>query len=163
MISYPRGSVADLPSVRVYGRSPGELEGLGIELAWTACPLGGSRPWLVCPRCGRSAGVLYYADSMQGDLACRLCLELFYPSTRETPLHRLIRRAQALRRRLRGPANLLEPIPGKPPRMHWSRYLRLRRRLETHEERVDAALGVWCAGTVAWLERRRARIRHKAD
>ncbi len=163
MIATFRGSVEDHPSVRVYGRSPQELEALGIELEWSVCPLGGSRPWLVCPDCGRRSGVLYYTNFIRGDLACRICLGLIYPSTRERPLARLIRRAYVLRGRLGASGSLFDPLPGKPPGMRWRRYLRLRRRLEAYEECLNAAPGAWCARIEAWLDRRRARVPSKAD
>lgn len=133
----PMRSTEDYLTIRVYGRSPRELERMGVELAWTPCHLGGRRPWMICPNCGRPVGVLY-SDFLT--LACRRCRGLFYPSTREHPIFRHIRRAQALRCRLGGSADLREPIPPKPARRHWHVYLRSARRIAAVEERIAMAL-----------------------
>src|SRR5262249_18534912 len=81
---------------RVNSRPRWELENLGIKLTWTPCHLGGSRPWFVCPDCGRRCGVLYYTNFLRDHLACRRCLRLIYASTREKPFDRLIRRVKIL-------------------------------------------------------------------
>src|SRR5262249_21057874 len=140
-------TVEEYLAVRVSGRSSWELERLRIALVWTSCHLGGSRPWMVCPDCGRRCGVLYYTNFVRDELACRLCLRLTYPSTRETQFHRLIRRAQVLRHRLGGSTNLFNPPPGKPPRMHWRRFDRLFRQLVKVEGEFDAAVRVWATRT----------------
>ena len=149
-------SIDDYLTVRVYGRSPRELEALGVELAWTPCPLGGERPWLICPHCGRSVGVLYYRDNPRAS-ACRLCLGLTYPTTRMRPQSRLIRRAQAARLRLGGSPDLSKPLPERPARMHRSRYLRLRRQMKEREERIVAAFEACVGEMEAWLDLHRGQ------
>src|SRR4051794_38640037 len=47
-----------------------------VPLVRTACPFGGSRPWILCP-CGRRVGVLFDAG---GGFFCRVCLKLRYSS-----------------------------------------------------------------------------------
>ena len=147
-------TVEDYLNLSVYGRSAWELERAGVDLVRTACQLGGSRPWLVCPDCGRRCGVLYYIDLMRGTLACRQCLRLVYPSTRETRLDRLVRRAQVLRHRLGGSTNLFNPPPGKPPRMHWRRFSRESRKLAEVERRFDLSVRAWCTRMESWLDRK---------
>lgn len=54
-----------------------------VYLDWTACHLGGQRPWFLCPTrgCGRRIANLYGGAIF----ACRHCYRLAYPSQRETP------------------------------------------------------------------------------
>ena len=71
---------------------PGETEWKSTEqrvpILWTACHLGGRRPWFRCPvylngqYCGRRVAVLYAA----GDLfACRHCYGLVQPAPSALP------------------------------------------------------------------------------
>ncbi len=46
-------------------------------------------------------------------------------------------KTQAIRRRLGGSANLIEPFPEKPARMHWRTYDRLHRQAREAEFRYD--------------------------
>jgi hypothetical protein len=100
-----------------------------VPVTWTACHLGGQRPWFVCSTycngryCGRRAAVLYGAGEL---FACRRCYGLAYVSQQETPRFRAISRAQKLRMQLGGTANLCAPFPYKPRGMHWSTYGRVR-------------------------------------
>ena len=68
-------------------------------------------------------------------LACRHCYQLGYLSQREAPYMRAIHRAQAIRIKLGGSANLNEPFPWKPERMRLTTYQRLRRQAEEAESR----------------------------
>ena len=128
-----------------------------MPITWTACYLGGHRPWLVCSvycngrYCGRRAAVLYGAGEL---FACRRCYELTYASQRETPLHRGIGQAQKIRMRLGGSANLYEPFPEKPKRMHRRTYLRLRGRAEAAEDYSNML-------TMQWLNRLDHRLRRR--
>ena len=114
---------------------PGETEWKSTEqrvpILWTACHLGGRRPWFRCPvysngqYCGRRVAVLYAA----GDLfACRHCYGLGYASQQESPQSRFIRRSQNIRMRLGGSPDLLQPFPKRPRGMHQRTYMRLRAR-----------------------------------
>jgi hypothetical protein len=108
-----------------------------VPIAWTTCHFGGQRPWFVCSiysnvrYCGRRAAVLYGAGEL---FACRRCWGLAYESQQETPMRRGVFKAQKIRMRLGGSVNLFEPFPGKPKRMHWRTYLRLRARAEAAED-----------------------------
>jgi len=67
--------------------------------------------------------------------ACRHCHDLAYESTRQSAPDRGIRKAQNIRERLGGSANLSLPFPPKPKGMHWRTYYRL------EEEAQEAYLG----------------------
>ncbi len=95
-----------------------------IWLRWSPCNFGGHRPWLVCHRCNRTVGKLYNTGS---SLNCRRCLSLWYASQRRGAKSRRYLRALKLRLRLNGIANLREPFPPRPKRMHRKTYVRLRR------------------------------------
>jgi hypothetical protein len=95
-----------------------------IELAWTACNFGGERPWFICPGagCGRRVAVLYGPGRY---FLCRHCYDLSYQSQRDNTMYRALHRAQDIRRRLGGSANMMEPFPEKPKGMHHETYMRL--------------------------------------
>lgn len=122
----------------------------GIALEWTDCHYGGSRPWLICPACGGRVAILYGGGV---GFACRKCWRLVYQSQRETAGGRGLGKAQAIRRRLGGSANMTLPFPPKPPRMHWRTYWRLRREADAAEAVYDADLWAFLAKTDAWLAR----------
>jgi hypothetical protein len=114
---------------------PGETEWKSTEqrvpILWTACHLGGRRPWFRCAvylngqHCGRRVAVLYPA----GDLfACRHCYGLSYASQQESPQSRFIRRSRNTRMRLGGSPDLLQPFPERPRGMHQRTYTRLQAR-----------------------------------
>jgi hypothetical protein len=102
-----------------------------VPITWTACHLGGRRAWFRCAvysngrYCGRRVALLYGAGEL---FACRRCYGLAYASQQEAPMHRGVYRAQKIRMRLGGSANLCESFPEKPKRMHWRTYLHLRAR-----------------------------------
>jgi hypothetical protein len=98
-----------------------------VELAWTACNFGGERPWFVCPGvgCGRRVAVLYGPGRY---FLCRHCYDLAYQSQRDNAMHRALHKAQAIRERLGGSANMMELFPEKPKGMHWSTYEQLFRK-----------------------------------
>jgi hypothetical protein len=89
-----------------------------VPLTWTVCNFGGERPWFICPgaSCGRRVAVLYGPGRY---FQCRHCCDLTYQSQREDKMHRALRRAQNIRERLGGSANMTEPFPEKPKGMHW--------------------------------------------
>jgi hypothetical protein len=95
-----------------------------VPLAWTACNFGGERPWFICPGagCGRRVAVLTGPGRY---FLCRHCYLLVYKSQRENRMYRALHKAQAIRERLGGSANMMEPFPDRPKGMHWSTYERL--------------------------------------
>jgi hypothetical protein len=95
-----------------------------VELDWTPCNFGGVRPWFICPGvgCGRRVAILYGPGRY---FLCRHCYDLSYQSQRDNKMYRALHRAQGIRQRLGGSANMMEPFPEKPKGMHWSTYERL--------------------------------------
>jgi hypothetical protein len=100
-----------------------------VPVEWTPCNYGGQRAWFRCPGsgCGRRVAILYG----RGPFACRDCHGLAYYSQRCSDHIRALARAQAIRERLGTSANMYEPFPDKPRRMHWRTYARLFREHET--------------------------------
>lgn len=94
-----------------------------IHIVWTPCNYGGKRPWFICPMggCGRRVAILWGGDIF----ACRHCHQLAYACQGEVSHDRALRRAQNIRRRLGGSANMLEPFPPKPKGMRWYTYWRM--------------------------------------
>lgn len=92
-----------------------------IQLDRTPCHYGGTRPWFLCPGCGRRRAVLF---SVGGLFRCRPCHNLAYSSTRETPADRALRRGDTLRRKIGGRPGL-QSWPLKPKGMHWATYSRI--------------------------------------
>lgn len=88
-----------------------------VRLEWTACTLGGRRPWFLCPArgCGRRVAVLFGGSIF----ACRHCHKLAYESQRERDDDRAMRRADTIRRRLGWRAGIANPTGSKPKGMHW--------------------------------------------
>ncbi len=99
-------------------------------------------------RCERRCTLLYWRNDT---LACRICHGLAYASQRERREYRLIGRAQSIRRRLGGTANLTAPFPERPKGMHQQTYARWRDKAAAAEQ-ASAAI-IW-----DWLERRRVRM-----
>lgn len=109
-------------------RSGGEVDwtdvDYSIQLTRTPCRFGGERTWFLCPGrgCGRRVAKLYCAGRYY---VCRHCGNLAYSSQREDAGDRALRRAQTIREKLGGSANMLELFPPKPKGMHWRTYTRL--------------------------------------
>jgi hypothetical protein len=120
-----------------------------VALEWTPCNFGGERPWFVCPgvvngvACGRRVAVLHVAGKY---FLCRHCYDLSYQSQRDNKMYRALHRAQKIRERLGGSANMMEPFPEKPKGMHWSTYERLF--WEHREAEMEQLIGMR-----EWLDR----------
>ena len=114
---------------------PGKTEWKSTEqrvpILWSACHLGGRRPWFRCTvhsngqYCGRRVAVLYAAGNL---FACRHCYGLSYASQQESPQSRFIRCSRKIRMRLGGSPDLLQPFPKRPRGMHQRTYMRLQAR-----------------------------------
>jgi hypothetical protein len=132
--------------------SGGEWENIRepVPLAWTACNFGGERPWFICPAagCGRRVAVLYGPGRY---FLCRHCYELVYQSQRDNAMYRALHRAQKIRERLGGSANMMEPFPEKPKGMHWSTYERLW--WEHHEAEMEQLIGMR-----EWLDKMQKKV-----
>lgn len=114
-----------------------------IQLEYTACHLGGQRPWWACPQCERRVAIVYERD---GYWACRTCSRLAYPSQRERAPNRALRQVAKVRRRLGWPRGLALPSGDRPKGMHARTYERL---VERHDRYAAIAL----ADANAWLDR----------
>ncbi|SRR6266581_1688587 len=95
-----------------------------VALDWAPCHYGGSRPWFLCPGCGRRVALLYSHGKW---FRCRHCCQLPYSSQCETALDRAYRKARKIRTRLGVSGNLNTPIHTwhKPKGMHWRTFERL--------------------------------------
>ena len=122
-----------------------------VSLGWSTCNFGGERPWFLCPGvgCGRRVAILYGPGRY---FLCRHCYDLVYESQRENEMTRALRRAQAIRERLGGNANMMEPFPEKPKGMHWETYERLF--WEHHEAEMEQL-----AGLREWLDKLEEKVR----
>ena len=100
-----------------------------VPLVMTPCHFGGHRLWFVCPvlGCHRRVALLYGGRTF----ACRYCRGLSYPSQRESPERRTMRRLNRVRERLGWSPGLDDPEKGKPRSMHTQTFIRL---VELHNE-----------------------------
>jgi hypothetical protein len=111
-----------------------------VPIAWTACALGGQRPWFICTAlvggvpCGRRVAKVYLGGSPI--FACRHCHRLAYASQLDSAFHRDIAKAMKIRMRLGGSPNLCDPFPDKPKNIHWRTYERLRKIHDAAESRL---------------------------
>jgi hypothetical protein len=130
----PSGSIdvrteANVVVLTIKGGSEWKSVEQRVPLVWTKCHLGGARPWFRCSACidtrpcQRRVAKLYLRRAAV--FGCRECCGLAYASQQEIPRHRAISRAQKLRMRLGGSANLLEPFPGRPRGMHRRTFYKL--------------------------------------
>jgi hypothetical protein len=121
-----------------------------VPLTCTACNFGGERPWFICSGvgCGRRIAVLYRPGRY---FLCRHCYDLSYESQRDNKMNRALHRAQRIRERCGGSANMMEPFPEKPKGMHYETYWRLQ---EEHDEAEMEQL----AGMREWLDRLEKKV-----
>ena len=147
---------------RSYGKDWTDVE-QRVAIEWTPCRFGGERPWFICSvstngsYCGRQVVKLYGAGQL---FACRHCYRLACASQQESAHHRDLRKAQKIRMRLGGSANMLESFPEKPKGMHWRTYERFCRVHGAAQARSVIGL----MGFVKQLgtrRNRRAHVRHR--
>jgi hypothetical protein len=101
-----------------------------VPIVDAPCNYGGLRRWLRCPECKRRIAIIYISRSC----ACRHCHELVYSSQRESAGDRERQRAQNIRMRLGGSANLFTGFPERPKWMRWATYQRLQH--EAYEDEI---------------------------
>jgi hypothetical protein len=129
----------------------GKLVGLFVGYTHTCTKFGGFRKWFKCPGCRRPTRILYGINSLR----CRRCRGLKYASQSEASYWRAQRKARNIRHRLGASGSSLDaPFPGKPKRMRWATYDRLRA--------VDAALqDQWLLGAARGLGRLHSRMKRR--
>ena len=116
------------------------ISGQPIDIGRTPCRFGGYRLWFRC-FCGRYVSAIYSPNG--GRWACRHCYRLTYATRQAIPRDRQLLRAQRIRRRLGGSANMLEPFPPKPKGMHRRTYDRLRRAHDLADQKAMMGLTQW--------------------
>ena len=114
-----------------------------VSTTSTPCHYGGSRPWFLCPNCGRRAGKLYLPLGGRHFL-CRRCYDLGYESQWEEPWWRAKRRARKLWQRLGGDPDD-DLIPPRPKGMHWRTY----ERLIAEAQRAETLSGAYVAAAIS--------------
>jgi len=109
-----------------------------VFIDWTRCHYGGTRPWLLCPRCGRRVGKLYAGGKL---FLCRHCYHLAYHTQQMSEPFRLLHKAQKIRKRLGASPDVLDEFIPKPKGMHRKTYDRLKHQaLETGHRSATLAL-----------------------
>ena len=97
-----------------------------IRISWTPCPLGGWRPWMLCPHCEKRVAKLLKG---MGGYFCRACLgNPPYASQTKSSHGRRHFELCKIRLQLNGNASPLEPFPERPRGMHRKTYERLKAR-----------------------------------
>ena len=112
-----------------------EFRGVRCRLALThsTCHYGNTRPWFVCPDCGRRCAIVY-GISVHGMFACRVCQRLAYSIEAECEIGRLTHKLHKLEARLMG--------SGKgSPKLQTRTLDRLLEQLSGAEDRWEAILG----------------------
>ena len=108
------------------------VDGVHVAIERTACNLGGSRAWFLCPVCNRRCAILY-------PVKCRLCLSLHYASEHEGKLDRLLRKAIKHRTKYgQTEGGIVVPFPSKPKRMRWHTYFNARKQAKNFETQIVA-------------------------
>lgn len=92
-----------------------------VQLVWTQCNYGGTRPWFLCPSCRRRIAVLYGGAVF----VCRHCCMRSYKSQSESATDRACRRADKIREKLQWELGILNGKQLKPKGMHWKTFNRL--------------------------------------
>ena len=108
-----------------------------VTIAWTPCHLGGERPWLLCPCCGRRVAKLYGGSVF----ACRYCTRLNYPSQQASKGDRALNQAWALRHKLgcdSGPFDYPAQYISRPKGMHRTTFAKRIEKLIRIEEKAMA-------------------------
>jgi len=110
--------------------------GSNVAIERTACNLGGTRAWFLCPECNRRCAILY-------PVKCRVCLGLHYRAEHKAPLDRQYLKAEKRRKRFgQRYGGIAARFPNKPKLMRWHTYLRERRKSQNIEQQIFDAYAV---------------------
>lgn len=110
-----------------------------VPITWTACHLGGERPWFLCPCCDRRVAKLYSCALF----ACRHCVHLNYRSQQVSKRDRHCFRSWTLRQALGCDEGLLftpAELVSKPKGMHWQTFARKVKTLKDVDARALTSL-----------------------
>ena len=89
--------LTSVDSIRLsYSTKDGEQVDELVDLDRTPCNYGGTRPWFICPKCGRRVAVLFGGRRFW----CRHCHGIAYAVENEDALSRQLRRANKLREKV---------------------------------------------------------------
>ena len=112
-----------------------------ITIDWTACHLGGKRPFFICPGvvsgrvCNRRVAKLFLASCY---FLCRHCHRVAYTCQSETLVDRAMRAANK-RRVAMGSEPGMGSFVRKPKGMHWSTYWRHMDMIESADDIANLA------------------------
>ena len=126
-----------------------------VPIVSVPCPLGGTRPYFLCPgvvngaACGRRVAKLYGPGKY---FLCRHCYRLAYTSQSEGSWDRALRRANKIHTQLGGDAGMRAPFPERPKGMWRKTYERLRSDALQAERVADEAFIMRAARLVGRLE-----------
>ena len=110
-----------------------------IQVSWTWCNFGGSRPWLHCAFCKRRVAQLFKGLSGYYCKAC--CGNPIYESQRRSKKARSYLQAYRLRQRLGGTRPVLDPVPERSYGMRRKTYTRLCERIKRLERPLVGSYG----------------------
>lgn len=110
-----------------------EGEPAPVFVTRTPCGFGGSRPWFICPQCGKRVAVLFRTKAGVG---CRECSGLYYETQKVSGSMKSLVRLRRMRSALGATSlSVLDPYPPKPRGMWWRTYLKRWRKYQEAERR----------------------------
>lgn len=112
-----------------------------ISLDVTECNYGGARHWFECPGCGKRAAKLYLRGKY---FRCRSCQDLNYRSSQKSGdiFEQIDNQIYITFRKIQKSGSpfgeMMFRVPGRPPNMHMSTYIKLASELRTLWNRRSA-------------------------
>lgn len=118
-----------------------------IEIEWTNPPLGGRRPWFICPECNKRIGKLYKPNN-EHFFWCRLCWDLTYQSRMDgnDSISVALNKINRLKKKLRWNcgdeevATEYSPLPPRPKGQHKKTYQKIIEQIIKTEEVAKNAM-----------------------